>query len=492
MNSTRTGVGPFGIGIDLGTSALKAVLFDSALRPLEIATRALKTRIDDSGASTQDFRTVVRAATSALAELAAHRLTRRIRCVGITTHRSSLVAVDPASHRAVSPLVLWNDRRAAPLIARMSKRGLTRAIARRTALPVLPFFFGPRAAALRSLGAIDSRSRLLTADAALLCALGAEDATTDPSYSSRTLLAGTHGDYDAALLRAFGVSREQLARVVPSTGPRGTLRGRTIPPTLRGLPVTAALADQSAAYLGLAGFDPARTTLTIGTGTFAARGGARHDRERGVFPLFLARTHDASYLGAETNDPSTGASFRMVRELVGVADDDTLERMAKRSRSAVFVAPAATGLGAPWLQPTAEAAIFGLSDASTPSDIARGLFEGVAARIAELLQLLGGTDRVRAGGGGAKSDLLLQLAADRSGRTIERTGEIEVGALGAAGLARIGAGETWESIARLAAARTRARKVFVPTSTASSRERARREAATYFAIVAARAADNSS
>lgn len=491
MNSTRTDVRPIAIGIDLGTSALKAVLFDPALRPLEIATRTLKTRIDDSGDSTQDFRTVVRAATSALAELAAHRLARRIRCVGITTHRSSLVAVDPASNRAVSPLVLWNDRRAAPLVARISKRGLSSVIARRTGLPLLPFFFGPRAAALRSLGSIDARSRLLTADAALLCALGAEDATTDPSYSSRTLLAGTSGDYDAELLATFRVAREQLAHVVPSTGPRGILRGRAIPPTLRGVPVTAALADQSAAYLGLAGFDPARTTLTIGTGTFAARGGARPDRERGVFPLFLARTHDASYVGAETNDPSTGASFRLIREMIGVADDDTLERLARTSRSAVFVVPAAAGLGAPWLQPTAEAAIFRLSNSSTSSDVARGLFEGVAARIAELLQLLGGNDRVRAGGGGAKSDLLLQLVADRSGRTIERTGEIEVGALGAAGLARIGAGETWGSIARIAAARTVARKVFVPTSTALSRERARREAATYFAIVADRAADDS-
>lgn len=461
------------IGIDLGTSSLKAALFDGALRVVASRTLPLRTHSDGDDGSTQRIAEVRRALARALAELARHRAIRSVGCLGLTTHRSSLVEWDPARRKFGSTITLWNDRRAQGLVDSLRERGRESAITRRTGLPLLPFFFGPRAAALRDHGALELGSRLLTMDAALLLLLGTERPTTDPSYAARTLLANRLGEYDSTLLRTFAVDRGRLAPVVDSIGERGVIAGDLVPASLRGVPITAALADQSAACLGLSALAPRRTTLVLGTGTFAARAGANEDTGRGVFPLVLARERARVLAGVEANDPSTGASFAAIRELLGVATDRALESLARRAKSPALVIPAATGLGAPWLRPDATLSIRGVTPTTTRADVAAGLFEGVAARAAELLATIGGPGEVRTGGGGAASDLLLRRIADRSGRSIARSAEPNAGALGVAACARIGIGESWKSVARLVAARTAATRVFVPSTTSAQRARLR-------------------
>jgi glycerol kinase len=469
MTARRTSVRHGTIGLDLGTSSLKVVMFDAALRPFAATSRPLRTRTSDPNHSEQDFNAVIRAVASAFAELSDANPRFRPAALGIASHRSSLVAWNVNRRRAASPIVLWNDRRAAPLIERWRANGSGRTFERVSRLPLLPYFFGPRAAALIEDDFAPRDSLLLTVESALLLALGVSAPSTDATFTARTLLARPDGRRDPKLLAIANVGSERLAAVAPTCGERGRLAAAIVPEGWRGAPIHAALADQAAAYLGLAALDLAATTLTIGTGLFAARGTARRFG-RGVFPFALPSRGGSVRVGAETNDPSTGTSFELLRELFALPSSlAEFDSLARRGAETAIVIPAATGIGAPWLRPQARAAILGIGPATTRAEIARGILEGTAARAAELLGLLGGRDAVRTGGGGAASRLLLQRIADRSGRAIEHVASSFSGALGAAALARIGLGEEWSQVAATMRAATKHTARFSPRTTPSQR-----------------------
>lgn len=469
------------IGIDVGTSAVKGVLFDVRLRPLERAAVPVATRVPVAGRAEQDADTVVAAVARVLRRLLRRGRRFEIAGIGLCVHRSSLVVMDGESGRFDSPIVLWSDRRAAATAQRLAATAAGRRVVARTGLPLLPYLFGVRARHLldHARPRITDRSglRLTTVDGALLHRLtGGAAYATDPSLTARTLLADPRtGEWQDDLLRALRVPRALLPPVVATVGDRGVTRAGSLR-IADGIAIGASLADQSAAVIGLTAPLRGATTLIFGTGLFAARCGERAAPRRGVFPLVLATHGRRAWRGGEANDPSTGASFAMFRRLLGCGTDAALTRLAARAAQdgAEIVVPAVTGLGAPYLAPLAQAAIVGLSAGSGKAELARALVAGVAARAAELLAALGGGDgAVIAAGGGSASALLLQTVADLSGREVLRAAETEAGARGAALLAGVGVGlfEDVES----APARPPASARFTPRlSGAERREKLRR------------------
>ncbi len=368
-----------------------------------------------------------------------------VAAIGVATHRSSAVAVHPRTGRALTPLVLWNDHRDAAETAQLRASRAAGPILTESGLPILPYFFAPRVLWMRRHFAAARRARFVTADAWLLSRLSDRaEPVTDPTIAARTLLARRKdGEWSPRLRSLAGLARVPLAEILDSVAPRGRAPGK--------IPIRASVADQSAAFLGLAAPSDDATTLVFGTGLFVAAAGDRAwapGERRGVIPTMLARVGGKVVAGREANDPSSGASLsafaRLLFDAKAAKDPSALDRLARRAdpdeAARLFVLPAAAGLGAPWLLPAQRAALLGVGHGTSKAAVARAVIDGVAMRAAELLELLDAGPVVIAAGGGAQSDLLLQSTADFSGREIRRAEVGEATARGAALLAGIGAG----------------------------------------------------
>ena len=135
--------------------------------------------------------------------------------------------------------------------------------------------------------------------------------------------------------------------------------------------------------------------------------------------------------------------FRDGLKAIGASHEINPLALASDPANDVIFVPALTGLGAPYWEPAARGAIFGLTRATSIADLARATLEGVAFQVADLIDAMNAdlgaplTD-VRVDGGMARSDPFLQFQADLLDLPIQRSPQTESTALGAALLAGLG------------------------------------------------------
>ncbi|MDD5630125.1 MAG: FGGY-family carbohydrate kinase, partial [Elusimicrobia bacterium] len=124
-----------------------------------------------------------------------------------------------------------------------------------------------------------------------------------------------------------------------------------------------------------------------------------------------------------------------------------IDRLCRASKNRVLVLPAIGGLGAPRWDYITKTVFFGLTSQTRAADLVRGTAEGIAFEVADIVAALRAAGlkpgAVRASGGLSRVNYLLQFQADLLGSEIERCGEAEVTALGAASLAAESLGVPW-------------------------------------------------
>src|SRR4051794_33194108 len=126
------------LGIDEGTSAVKAVLFDSDLRPVKEA-RAEKPLIHPKpGWVEQDPEVIVEAVVGAVGELLAEE--REIEACGLDHQGESVLAWDAETGRAMTPVVTWQDKRSQEVLDRLEAEGRADEIRERSGMPLDPYF----------------------------------------------------------------------------------------------------------------------------------------------------------------------------------------------------------------------------------------------------------------------------------------------------------------------------------------------------------------
>jgi len=152
-----------------------------------------------------------------------------------------------------------------------------------------------------------------------------------------------------------------------------------------------------------------------------------------------------------------GAVVQWLRDQLGLADSaaavSALAEQAPDDGGVLFV-PALAGLGAPYWDPDARGAVLGITRGTSAAQIARAALHGIAFQVAELVEAMehGGVRplELRADGGAAASDVLLQAQADLLDVPVLRAAQTEATALGAAQLAGLALGLMSEDdIARL-------------------------------------------
>jgi glycerol kinase len=389
-----------------------------------------------------------------------------VTCVGITNQRETAVIWDRATLSSPRPAIVWQDRRTARLCDRLRDAGHEPRVSELTGLRLDPYFTGTKLTwlaehepALRE-GMAGGSLAAGTVDSYLIARLtGGRRHVTDASNASRTLLFDlASGQWSAELCELLRVPARALPEVVPSTG----VCGRTDPAAFLGLdvPIAGIAGDQQAALFGQACFTPGDAKCTYGTGSFVlANTGASIERSAAGLLSTVAWMDSAGALtyALEGSVFVTGAAVQWLRDGLGLLDNaaqsEALARSVPDSGGVVFV-PALTGLGAPYWDPDARGAIFGITRGTTRAHLVRATLEAIAFEVRDVFDVMvtgswRDTCVLRADGGGSANDLLMQVQADQLQVPVERAGVGETTALGAAFLAGLGTG-VWSTTAELA------------------------------------------
>lgn len=445
---------PLLLGIDDGTTAVKAVLHDLDLRPVAQARRPVAARHPRPGWVEQDPAEVLGAVVDAVAEvLAAAPAGTEVAACGLDHQGESVLAWDAGSGAPLSPIVVWQCKRSQPILERLRAAGREPDIRAISGLPLDPYFSaGKLAWLLEEVPAVQAAAdagtlRLGTVDAFLSDRLGGGFAT-DPSTASRTQLCGSGaGAWDERLCAHFGVPPSALPAIADTAGPLGELRHPAWPTPL---PLTARVCDQQAALAGSACVTPGSAKATYGTGVFVLShaGPTAPDAGTTLLPTVAWRIGGRVEHALDGGVFTAGALLEWLAGGLGLAASAAeVAALATTVPDAggVRVLPALAGLGAPWWDPDARGVVAGLTAAVGPAQIARAALEGIAWRVADVVAAVAAAagpapGALRADGGLTASDTLLALQADAAGTSVGIGATADATAAGAAGLAAIGAG----------------------------------------------------
>jgi glycerol kinase len=444
------------LGIDEGTSAVKAVLYDADLRPLAEARREKRLFYPRPGWVEQDPEEVLAAVVDAVASIIEQAPAADEIACGLDHQGESVLAWEAETGRPLTPVVTWQDKRSQEILGRLEAAGRGEEIRRRSGMPLDPYFSAGKLAWLlerdpdvrRALGA--GTLRLGTVDSFLCDRLGAGFAT-DPSTASRTQLGAP--EWDPVLLDIFGVPGDVLPTIADTAGQLGVLHH---PSWRRELPLRARCVDQQAALAGAGCVRPGLVKATYGTGVFvlAHAGNERPRPAGGLIPTVAWRVGGRLEWAIDGGVFTAGALLDWLSRDIGLAPDPAaLAATAAGVEDAggVRILPALSGVGAPWWKPEARAVISGLTAGTRPGHLARAALEGIAWRVADVLSAVRETvpvEVLRVDGGLTRDPTLLALQADCAGVIVQR-GAVDATAAGAAALAAVGAG-IWGSTVEIA------------------------------------------
>jgi glycerol kinase len=382
-----------------------------------------------------------------------------VAAVGITNQRETTVIWDRATSAPIAPAIVWQDRRTAERCEELRRAGHEELVRRTTGLVLDPYFSATKVAWLLDTvpGARERAERgelaFGTVDTWLAWRLsGGRLHVTDATNASRTLLYDLRaGAWDAGMLDLFGVPAALLPAVRDTSG----IAGETDAGVLGApVPLGSMVGDQQAALFGQACTVRGMTKVTYGTGCFLLM----HTGEQpaaspgGLLSTVAAQIGGRRTYALEGSVFIGGAAVQWLRDGLGIIENaaQSAELAATVPDSGgVFFVPALAGLGAPWWEPRARGAILGLTRGSTAAHIARATLEGIAFQVADLLGAVAADAgvspaEIRADGGVARNDLMLQFQADVLATPVTRAAQTESTALGAALLAGLAAG-VWSS-----------------------------------------------
>ncbi len=409
-----------------------------------------------------------------------------IAAIGITNQRETSVLWDRASGQPLGRAIVWQDRRTAAVCDALKQAGHQETIREKTGLVIDPYFSGTKLAWLLE-HLPDARNRAIAGDLAfgtidswLLWNLtGGACHITDYSNASRTMLYNIHAlAWDDEILKLLDIP----VAVLPEVRPSSSVYGRTEPGLFDGaaIPVAGMAGDQQAALFGQACYEPGLAKNTYGTGSFILMNtGASviRSRENLLTTIAWGLEGEPVQYALEGSVFVSGAAVQWLRDGLGIiasaAETEELARSVD-STDDVFFVPALVGLGAPHWDPYARGAIVGLTRGTTRAHLVRATLESIAYQSRDVMQAMErdagvALQELRADGGAAVNEFLMQFQADILGVAVEVPVVHETTAMGAAYLAGLAVG-MWQNVDEIEAQWACARR-YEPLMSAEDRER---------------------
>jgi xylulokinase len=378
-----------------------------------------------------------------------------IKAVGFSGQMHGAVLLD-AQDRVVRPAIIWCDQRSARECEWLDRTIGPAKLLEYTSNPALPNFTLTKLLWVREHEPeLWARVRhvLLPKDYVRFCMSG--ERAIDVADASGTLMLDVAArKWSQPVLQAAGIDASWLPAVFesPDVCARVSPAGAALTGLAAGTPIVAGAGDQAAGAVGMGITRPGAVSATLGTSgvVFAATDRPATD-PGGRLHTFCHAIPGRWHVMGVTQ--AAGQSLKWLRGLLAGADSyDILTKEAGQvpaGSDGVMWAPYLMGERTPHLDPDVRAALVGLAASHGRGHIVRAVLEGVTFSLRDTFTIFAElgipVDRIRVGGGGARSALWRQIQADTYGHAVETVAAEEGAAYGAALLAGVGAG-VWPSV----------------------------------------------
>jgi glycerol kinase len=467
------------LAVDLGTSGSRVIAFSSRAQVVAKAYFEFPSSFPQPGWVEQDPEALWEATARALKEVLSKISPADVVSLGVTNQRETTILWEKKTGRPIGNAIVWQDRRTEPLCRQLEAHETL--IRERTGLRLDPYFSATKIAWMAEhTDGLRERMRrgeicFGTPDVWLVWKLtGGKVFATEPSNASRTLLFNIRTlRFDHELLKVFDLPEAILPEVRDSDAAFGVtaaaLTGREIP--IRGI-----LGDQQAALFAHGAWEPGIVKNTYGTGLFLlSNTGPRILQTERLLTTVAWKMRDRLDYAVEGSILMGGAVLNWLRDQLGILPSFSESGKIAASvadNEGVYFVPALQGMGAPYWDPAARGAIFGITRKTTRATLVRAALESLAYQsrdvVEEMARALGEPIRtLRVDGGGAQNEFLMQFQADILGLPVERANNTDTTALGAAGISGVASG-VWDrdAFSQL----IRSDKIFKPRLAAEQRE----------------------
>ncbi len=441
--------------LDEGTTSARAVLFDKGGNAVSAAQREFKQIYPQPGFVEHDpveiFSVQYAAVTEAITAIGASA--EEIAAVGVTNQRETTIIWDKNTGEPIYNAIVWQCRRTSEMCDKLRADGLEEYIRKTTGLRIDAYFSATKIKWILDNvpGARDRAENgdLLfgTVDTWLIWKLsGGKIHVTDRTNAARTMLYDIHSlTWDKRILEILQIPKCMLPEVRSSSEIYGDVNILGVE-----IPVSGIAGDQQAALFGQKCFCEGDIKNTYGTGCFLLMntGSTAYESKNGLITTIAADAGDNICYALEGSVFVGGAVIQWLRDELGLiasAAESEKAALSVPDSAGVYIVPAFAGLGAPYWDMYARGTICGLTRGSGKNHIIRACLEAIAYQTNDLITALKADtglpiNHIRADGGAAANNFLMQFQADISDVGVIRPVQTEATAAGAAYLAGLAVG----------------------------------------------------
>ncbi len=460
---------PLFLGIDIGTTTIKAALVDLNGAVIGSASRAYPTSYVRPDWVEQNPLDWWRVTQAVLAELRSSAAFDRVAGIGVSSQAPSLVALDDDGV-PVRPALIWMDRRAEPQCAELAAVYDQAEYLRRFGNRIDPFFVAPKIMWFRE-NEPDHFERtrwFVQINGYIVLRLTGEISLDDQHASLYALRAPGDDSWSEDALTVVGISASQLPPVSKAHEIVGAITAEIARLTglPEGAPVVAGTVDSAASAIEVDALEPGSATEMTGTSTVLVLPSA-DPRAHQAF-ITMSSPQDGTWLTLAATVAS-GASLNWIRGVIAPAADytalvETVSTSAPGAGGVIFV-PHMMGERSPIWDTASRGTFTGMSLATTPADLARAVLEGTSFSVRHNLMVAAeagiAPQALHSTGAPSLSDIWCQIKADVTDLPITRM-ESSVGApYGDALLAAVGTGHA-DSLSSFGGGADRIDRVFTP------------------------------
>ena len=444
------------MAIDQGTTSSRAIIFDKAGNHIGTSQKEFTQYFPEAGWVEHDAHEIWNSVQSVIAGAFIESGVKpdQIAGIGITNQRETTVVWDKETGLPIYHAIVWQSRQSAQIADELKEQGYADSFHEKTGLIIDSYFSATKIRWILDHvpGAQEraEKGELLfgTIDSWLVYKLtDGKVHVTDYSNASRTMLFNTL-EWDQEILDILNIPREMLPKVVSNS----EIYGLTKTYHFFGskVPIAGMAGDQQAALFGQMAFEPGMVKNTYGTGSFIVMntGNKPQLSKNNLLTTIGYGINGEINYALEGSVFVAGSAIQWLRDglkLIDKASQSEAAALASKNEDEVYVVPAFVGLGAPYWDQDARGAVFGLTRGTTEKDFIKATLQGIAYQVRDILGAMQedtGIDIpvLKVDGGAANNDYLMQFQADILNTPVQRAGDLETTALGAAFLAGLAVG----------------------------------------------------
>ena len=445
------------MALDEGTTSCRCILYNKKGEMVSVAQKEFRQIYPQAGWVEHDameiWSTQIGVAQEALYKI--NCTYENIEAIGITNQRETTVVWDRETGEPVYNAIVWQCRRTAEYCDSLKAKGLEPSFREKTGLPIDAYF---SAGKLRwILDNVDGArakaeaGRLLfgTIETWLIWKLtGGRVHVTDYSNASRTMMFNIKElKWDEDILSELDIPLSMLPEPMPSSFIYGETEDHIFGGPVR---ISGAAGDQQSALFGQGCFKKGQAKNTYGTGCFLLMntGESPVYSKNGLVTTIAWGIDGKVNYALEGSVFVAGAAIQWLRdelEIIGSSPESERLALSVPDTGGVYIVPAFAGLGAPYWDPYARGAIFGLTRGANKCHLTRATLESLAYQTNDLLEAMREDigyelSSLQVDGGACANNFLMQFQADITARPVKRPECIETTSLGAAYLAGLATG----------------------------------------------------